>query len=77
MALQVKVLGCTGSGTYEGVIAGIDWTVTDAKKRGRPSVANMSLGGGKSTIVNAAVAGTSLFPFISLHFVIFYLINLK
>jgi subtilisin family serine protease len=61
MVLQVKVLGCTGSGTYEGVIAGIDWTVTDAKKRGRPSVANMSLGGGKSTIVNAAVAGTSFF----------------
>nr|BBN23850.1 serine proteinase [Acanthamoeba castellanii] len=54
--IAVKVLGCTGSSTYEGVIAGIDWTVTDAKKRGRPSVANMSLGGGKSTIVNAAVA---------------------
>jgi len=54
--IAVKVLGCSGSGTYEGVIDGIEWTAQEAAKRGRPSVANMSLGGGKSVAVNAAVA---------------------
>jgi hypothetical protein len=58
--VQVKVLGCDGSGTYDGVIEGISWTANQAQKRGRPSAANMSLGGGKSTIVNTAVAGTRL-----------------
>jgi serine protease len=50
------VLGCSGSGTWQGVISGIEWTATEARKRGRPSVANMSLGGAKSVAVNAAVA---------------------
>ena len=48
----VKVLSCTGSGTYAGVIAGIEWVQNNAKK---PATANMSLGGGKSTSVNNAV----------------------
>jgi len=50
----VRVLDCRGSGTWSGVIAGIDWV---ANTTSRPAVANMSLGGGKSTSVNAAVAG--------------------
>lgn len=48
----VKVLGCSGSGTWSGVIKGIDWVTANAKK---PAVANMSLGGGKSQAVNDAV----------------------
>jgi len=57
----VKVLGCSGSGSYSGVIAGVDWVA--AQKPGTPKVANMSLGGPRSTaletaIKNAASGGT-------------------
>jgi len=48
----VKVLGCNGSGSYSGVIKGIDWVAANAVK---PAVANMSLGGGASTAVDDAV----------------------
>jgi subtilisin family serine protease len=48
----VKVLGCNGSGSYSGVIKGIDWVKANAVK---PAVANMSLGGGVSTAVDNAV----------------------
>ncbi len=51
--IPVRVLDCAGSGTWSGVIAGIDWV---ARSPLRPAVANMSLGGGKSTAVNSAVA---------------------
>jgi aqualysin 1 len=50
----VRVLDCSGSGTWSGVIAGIDWVANNLL---RPAVANMSLGGGFSSSVNAAVAG--------------------
>lgn len=49
---SVRVLDCTGSGTYSGIIAGIDWVT---KNRKLPAVANMSLGGSVSSTVNAAV----------------------
>ncbi len=48
----VRVLGCTGSGTNSGVIAGVDWI---AANRQLPAVANMSLGGGASTALDTAV----------------------
>ena len=48
----VKVLDCDGSGTYSGVLAGIDWVTANHQT---PSVANMSLGGGKSQALNDAV----------------------
>jgi aqualysin 1 len=61
----VKVLGCNGSGTTSGVIAGINWvtsqvigpdgiagTADDDKK---PAIANMSLGGGTSQAEDDAV----------------------
>jgi len=54
--IAVKVLGCDGSGTAAGVISGIQWTAENARKRGRKSVANMSLGGGYSSVENRAVA---------------------
>jgi len=50
----VRVLDCSGSGSWSGVIAGIDWVANNPL---RPAVANMSLGGGFSSSVNAAVAG--------------------
>jgi len=52
----VRVLGCTGSGSNSGVIAGIDWVRANHKK---PAVANMSLGGGLSSTINAAVTNLS------------------
>lgn len=48
----VRVLGCNGSGTNSGVIAGMDWVASNHVK---PAVANMSLGGGASTATDQAV----------------------
>jgi subtilisin family serine protease len=48
----VRVLGCNGTGSGSGVIAGIDWVRVNAI---RPAVANMSLGGGASTTEDNAV----------------------
>jgi len=48
----VRVLDNTGQGTTAGVVAGIDWVTANAVK---PAVANMSLGGGVSTTIDAAV----------------------
>jgi serine protease len=52
--VAVRVLGCSGSGTWSGVISGINWV---AQNHSGPSVANMSLGGGPSAAVDQAVAG--------------------
>ena len=49
----VRVLGCDGSGTNSGVIAGMDWVTANAVK---PAVANMSLGGGASQATDDAIA---------------------
>lgn len=54
--VAVRVLGCDGSGRASDVIAGIDWVVRD-HEAGRPAVANLSLGGGASAAVDAAVQG--------------------
>lgn len=48
----VRVLDCTGSGTLDQVVAGIDWVTENAEL---PAVANMSLGGPVSTVVDEAV----------------------
>ena len=48
----VRVLGCNGSGSNSGVIAGINWVKNNASG---PSVANMSLGGGASQATDDAV----------------------
>jgi aqualysin 1 len=49
-----RVLDCNGSGTIDGVVAGIDFVRTDCA--GRVCVANMSLGGGFSQALNDSVA---------------------
>lgn len=48
----VKVLGCGGSGSWSGIISGIDWVTANARK---PAVANMSLAGGANNAVDDAV----------------------
>jgi aqualysin 1 len=49
--VAVRVLDCGGSGSWSGVIAGMDWVTAN---RVLPAVANMSLGGGASTAVDDA-----------------------
>lgn len=51
-AYGVKVLDCNGSGTTSSVIKGIDWVAANAVL---PAVANMSLGGGASQMLDDAV----------------------
>ncbi|USX11662.1 S8 family peptidase [Oxalobacteraceae bacterium OTU3CAMAD1] len=51
--VPVRVLGCNGSGTMSGVLAGLDWVAVNAV---RPAVVNMSLGGGLSYTLDRAVA---------------------
>jgi subtilisin family serine protease len=55
--VSVRVLDCRGSGSYSGIIAGIEW-VTEHHVSGAPAVANMSLGGGASDALDAAVTGS-------------------
>lgn len=50
--VAVRVLDCNGSGSWSGVIAGMDWVAGNHTK---PSVANMSLGGGANSTIDAAV----------------------
>jgi aqualysin 1 len=52
--VAVRVLDCGGSGSWSGVIAGIDF-VTEQHQAGDPAVANMSLGGGANIAVDLAV----------------------
>lgn len=54
--IGVKVLGCSGSGSTSGVIKGVDWVTANAVK---PAVANMSLSGGASTALDAAVQNSA------------------
>jgi subtilisin family serine protease len=49
----VKVLGCSGSGSWSGIISGMDYVASHPAAQ---KVANMSLGGGYNSSVNAAAA---------------------
>ncbi|TWH04959.1 subtilisin family serine protease [Nocardioides sp. J9] len=53
--IGVRVLDCNGSGATSAVIAGLDWVVSH-HQAGKPAVANMSLGGGASSTLDAAVS---------------------
>ena len=48
----VRVLGCDGSGSFSGIVAGMDWV---AQNHVKPAVANMSLGGGANQSTDDAV----------------------
>ncbi len=55
----VRVLDCNGSGTFSGVIAGVDFVTGEAQNHpaapNPPFVANMSLGGGSNSSLDEAV----------------------
>ncbi len=52
----VRVLNCSGSGSFAQVVAGINWVTGDHQAHpGQNSVANMSLGGGADPATDAAV----------------------
>lgn len=54
--IGVKVLGCSGGGSYEAVIGGVNHAIQSHQNSGKKiSVGNMSLGGGFSAALNAAV----------------------
>jgi subtilisin family serine protease len=52
--VAVRVLDCSGTGTVDSILAGIDWVTSD-HTAGAPAVANMSLGGGVNGTIDAAV----------------------
>jgi subtilisin family serine protease len=52
--VPVRVFGCTGSGPWSDVIAGIDWVASSTV---RPAVANMSISGTASAALDTALAG--------------------
>ncbi len=52
--VSVKVLGCDGKGSWSGVIAGINWVITDYSAG--KAVANMSLGGSASSSLDTAIS---------------------
>ena len=53
--IAVRVLDCGGGGTWEGVISGVDWVTAN---HDGPSVANMSIQGGKTQAVNDAITNS-------------------
>ncbi|GAA5199622.1 hypothetical protein GCM10023346_39870 [Arthrobacter gyeryongensis] len=54
--VPVRVVDCTGSGYTSDLIAGLDWVAAN-HVAGTPAVANMSIGGPPSPMVDAAVQG--------------------
>ena len=56
--VTVKVLSASGSGSTIGILAGVNFVTDDAS--GKPSVANLSLGSNKATILNVVVSRNSL-----------------
>jgi len=60
--IAVKVLNRQGSGTMAGVIAGVDWSHAAGATDNTPSVASMSLGGGKAQALNDAVDAAATDP---------------
>jgi subtilisin family serine protease len=54
--VPVRVLDCNGAGLWSGVLAGMDWVAQQkAAQPSIPMVANMSLGGGANSTIDAAV----------------------
>lgn len=53
--IPVRVLDCSGSGSYSSVIAGLDW-ISANYTTGMAAVVNMSLGGPVSSTIDGAVA---------------------
>ncbi|WP_406151289.1 S8 family serine peptidase [Streptomyces sp. NBC_01012] len=63
--VPVRVLNCEGSGTWAGIIAGLDWIAHNAEQ---PAVVNASLGGPASSAVDDAfdaVAADGTLPVVA------------
>jgi len=58
LAIAVKVLSDAGSGSFAGVISGIEWAGGSCAAR-RPCTGNLSLGGGRNQAVNDAIDGAT------------------
>ncbi|KAG8811609.1 subtilisin-like serine protease [Serendipita sp. 401] len=56
--IAVKVLGPDGTAAYSNIIAGLEWVMDSAAASGRPSVANLSLGGPRDSTLDDAVKST-------------------
>jgi hypothetical protein len=56
--ISVRVLSCTGSGSFSQVIGGVNWVTQDNLANPRPSVANLSLGGSYYQPLNDAVTAS-------------------
>jgi subtilisin family serine protease len=54
LVVPVRVLDCRGSGSWSGVVAGIDWVIK-THAPGAPAVANLSLGGPANSSLDTAV----------------------
>ena len=52
--IPVRVLDCRGFGAYSGVIAGVNWAISN-HAAGKPAVANLSLGGPVSDTLDLAI----------------------
>lgn len=52
--IPVRVLNCSGGGTYSSVISGLDWIAAN-HRAGTVGIVNMSLGGAASSTVDGAV----------------------
>lgn len=65
--VPVKVLNAQGSGSWSGVLAGIQFAVNDAKSSGRRSVINMSIEGSK--VVSSIQAAIAAAVASGMHFV--------
>lgn len=54
--VPVRILDCTGRGTYATVIAGLDWILSPLNTNPKTqAVVNLSIGGGASTSINDAI----------------------
>ncbi|KAF9773576.1 hypothetical protein IL306_008594 [Fusarium sp. DS 682] len=57
--ISIKVFSdITGTARTDDIIKALEWIVSDARARGKKAAVNMSLGGGISPALNAAVAAT-------------------
>jgi subtilisin family serine protease len=56
--VAVKVFGCSGGSPFSAIIAAVEWSTTNCLASGKRCIINMSLGGGVSVALNAAVAAS-------------------
>ena len=54
--VALRLLGCSGSGSYSGVISALDWILSPSNTNSKSNaVLNLSIGGPKSTALNDAI----------------------